>query len=219
MQIFLDSANIKEIDEINQLGIIDGITTNPSLISKEQGDFRSIIINICKIIRSDVSVEVVANDFDNMISQGNTILDIAENVVIKLPMTWDGIKACGYFADRGKKVNMTLCFSVNQAVIAAKAGATYVSPFIGRLDDAGQNGIELIHDIRQVYDNYHYKLNTQILAASIRSTHHVYQSAMIGVDVITASGKVITQLLEHQLTDVGLDLFSKDWTNSNKKVI
>jgi transaldolase len=219
MQIFLDSANIKEIDEINQLGIIDGITTNPSLISKEQGHFRSIIINICKIIRSDVSVEVVANDFDNMISQGNTILDIAENVVIKLPMTWDVIKACGYFADRGKKVNMTLCFSVNQAVIAAKAGATYVSPFIGRLDDAGQNGIELIHDIRQVYDNYHSKLNTQILAASIRSTHHVYQSAMIGVDVITASGKVITQLLEHQLTDVGLDLFSKDWTNSNKKVI
>ena len=219
MQIFLDSANIKEIDEINQLGVIDGITTNPSLISKEQGDFRSIITDICKIIRSDVSVEVVANDFDNMISQGNTILDIAENVVIKLPMTWDGIKACRYFADRGKKVNMTLCFSVNQAVIAAKAGATYVSPFIGRLDDAGQDGIELIHDIRQVYDNYHYKLNTHILAASIRSTHHVYKSAMIGVDVITASGKVITQLLEHQLTDVGLDLFGKDWTNSNKKVI
>lgn len=219
MQIFLDSANIKEIDEINQLGIIDGITTNPSLISKEQGDFKSIIVNICKIIRSDVSVEVVANDFDNMISQGNAILDIADNIVIKLPMTWDSIKACRYFADRGKKVNMTLCFSVNQAVIAAKAGATYVSPFIGRLDDAGQSGIELVNDIRQVYDNYHYKLHTQILAASIRSTQHVYQSAMIGADVITVSGKIIKQLLDHQLTDVGLDLFNKDWDNSNKKII
>ncbi len=214
MQIFLDSANIKEIDEINQLGIIDGITTNPTLISKEKTDFRSTVSNICKIIRSDVSVEVVANDFDNMIIQGNKILDIADNIVVKLPMTWDGIKACRYFADKEKKVNMTLCFSVNQAVIAAKAGAAYISPFIGRLDDIGENGIELVSDIRQVYDHYNYGFHTQILAASIRSAHHVYQSAMIGADVVTVSGKIIKQLLDHKLTNIGLDIFNKDWQSS-----
>ncbi|MCC8483796.1 MAG: fructose-6-phosphate aldolase [Rickettsia endosymbiont of Labidopullus appendiculatus] len=216
MQIFLDSADINEIDEINHLGIIDGITTNPSLMSKTKYDFVSTIAEICKIITSDVSVEVVANDVDTMINQGNKILGISNNIAIKLPMTWNGIKACQYFADKGKKVNMTLCFSVNQALIAAKAGASYISPFIGRLDDIGQNGISLISDIRQVYDNYQYQ--TKILAASIRNPNHVYQAAMCGADVATMSGKIIKQLLDHPLTDSGLEIFNKDWTKSGLKI-
>ncbi|WP_367364494.1 fructose-6-phosphate aldolase [Candidatus Tisiphia endosymbiont of Nedyus quadrimaculatus] len=215
MQIFLDSADIKEIDEINQLGIIDGITTNPSLMSKTKDDFGSTIVKICKIVRSDVSVEVAANDVDTMISQGNKILGISNNIVIKLPMTWNGIKVCQYFADKGKKVNMTLCFSVNQALIAAKAGAYYVSPFIGRLDDIGQNGMSLISDIRQMYDNYQYQ--TKILAASIRNPNHVYQSAMYGADVATMSSKIIKQLLDHPLTDSGLEVFNRDWAKSRLK--
>ncbi|WP_341753292.1 MULTISPECIES: fructose-6-phosphate aldolase [unclassified Candidatus Tisiphia] len=216
MQIFLDSADIKEIDEINQLGIIDGITTNPSLMSKTKYDFVSTIAEICKIITSDVSVEVVANDVDTMINQGNKILEISSNIAIKLPITWNGIKACQYFADKGKKVNMTLCFSVNQALIAAKAGAFYISPFIGRLDDIGQNGISLISDIRQVYDNYQYQ--TKILAASIRSPNHVYQAAMYKADVATMSGKIIKQLLNHPLTDSGLEIFNKDWSKSGLEI-
>ncbi|WP_341750415.1 fructose-6-phosphate aldolase [Candidatus Tisiphia endosymbiont of Sialis lutaria] len=216
MQIFLDSADIKEIDEINQLGIIDGITTNPSLMSKTNYDFVSTIAEICKIITSDVSVEVVDNDVDTMINQGNKILEISSNIAIKLPMTWNGIKACQYFADKGKKVNMTLCFSVNQALIAAKAGAFYISPFIGRLDDIGQNGISLISDIRQVYDNYQYQ--TKILAASIRSPNHVYQAAMYKADVATMSGKIIKQLLNHPLTDSGLEIFNKDWSKSGLEI-
>lgn len=216
MQIFLDSADIKEIDEINQLGIIDGITTNPSLMSKTKDDFGSTIVKICKIVRSDVSVEVAANDVDTMISQGNKILGISSNIVIKLPMTWNGIKVCQYFADKGKKVNMTLCFSVNQALIAAKAGAYYVSPFIGRLDDIGQNGMSLISDIRQMYDNYQYQ--TKILAASIRNPNHVYQSAMYGADVATMSSKIIKQLLDHPLTDSGLEVFNRDWDKSGLKI-
>jgi transaldolase len=216
MQIFLDSADVKEIDEINQLGIIDGITTNPSLMSKTKYDFVSTVAEICKIVTSDVSVEVLANDVDTMISQGNKILGISSNIVIKLPMTWNGIKACQYFVAKGKKVNMTLCFSVNQALIAAKAGTSYISPFIGRLDDIGQNGISLISDIKQVYDNYQYQ--TKILAASIRNPNHVYQAAMYGADVATMSGKIIKQLLDHSLTNSGLEIFNKDWDKSGLKI-
>lgn len=218
MQIFLDSADIKEIKEINQLGIIDGLTTNPSLMSKTTNDFKSTIIEICKIINSDVSIEVSANDFDNMIDQGNRILEISSNIVIKLPMTWEGIKACKYFSDKGRKVNMTLCFSANQALIAAKAGAAYVSPFIGRLDDIGQDGINLISDIRQIYDNYKDQLQTKILAASIRNPTHVLQCAQIGSDVITMPGKIIKQLLDHPLTVTGLEIFNKDWNNSGLNI-
>ncbi|MCC8417259.1 MAG: fructose-6-phosphate aldolase [Rickettsia endosymbiont of Bryobia graminum] len=218
MQIFLDSADIKEIKEINQLGVIDGLTTNPSLMSKTTNDFKATIVEICKIIDSDVSIEVAANDFDNMIDQGNKILGISNNIVIKLPITWDGIRACRYFADKGRKVNMTLCFSANQALIAAKAGAAYVSPFIGRLDDIGQEGINLIRDIRQIYDNYKDKLQTKILAASIRNSNHVFQCAQTGSDVITMPGKVIKQLLDHPLTLAGLEIFNKDWNNSGLKI-
>lgn len=213
MQIFLDSADIDEIEEINNLSIIDGVTTNPSLIAKTKKEFKSTIANICKVIDGDVSVEVAANDFEGMVTQGNKILNIASNVVIKLPVTWDGIKACKYFSEQSVKVNMTLCFSANQALIAAKAGATYISPFLGRLDDIGQDGMQLIKDIKQVYGNYP-ALKTKILAASIRSPAHVYQSALCGLDVITMPGKIIKQLLEHPLTTKGLKDFNKDWVAS-----
>ena len=220
MKIFLDSVDVEEIREINQLGIIDGITTNPSLFSKIKYDFRSTIIQICKIIQTDISIEVVANDFDGMVKQGNKILEIANNIVLKLPMTWDGIKACRYFADREKKVNMTLCFSVNQALIAAKAGATYVSPFIGRLDDIGEEGMNLINNIRQIYDNYQEKSQwqTKILAASIRNFTHVAQCAMSGVDIATMSGNIIKQLITHPLTIKGLEVFNNDWNNSGLEI-
>ncbi|WP_316354613.1 fructose-6-phosphate aldolase [Candidatus Trichorickettsia mobilis] len=212
MQIFLDSANIKEIEEIYNLGIIDGITTNPSLMSKTNNEFIATISAICKIVNGDVSVEVVANDFEMMIQQGKKILEIADNIVIKLPVTWDGIKACKYFAKQDIKVNMTLCFSVNQALLAAKAGAYYISPFVGRLDDIGDNGMKLINDIRQMYDQQ--KQDTKILAASIRNPQHVAAAAMIGADVVTLSGKILWQLLDHPLTDKGLDIFNKDWVHS-----
>lgn len=218
MLFFLDSADIKEIEEINQLRVIDGITTNPSLMSKTNEDFSETIAKICDVIRSDVSVEVVANDFDNMVDQGNKILAIADNIVIKLPMTWDGIKACRYFVDKGRKVNMTLCFSVNQALIAAKAGATYISPFVGRLDDLGQNGINLINDIKLLYNNYQRQFQTKILAASMRNPNHVYQVAMIGADVATMSGKIIKQLLDHPLTSSGLEIFNNDWQKSKLRI-
>lgn len=218
MKIFLDSADINEIQEINQLGIIDGLTTNPSLLSKTKDDFRSTITKICKIIYTDVSIEVVASDFNNMVIQGNKILEIADNIVIKLPITWDGIKACQYFSAKGQKVNMTLCFSANQALIAAKAGAAYISPFIGRLDDINQYGINLINDIRKIFNNYKDQLHTKILAASIRSPQHVYQCAMIGADVATMPGKVIKQLLAHPLTTSGLEIFNNDWYNSGIKI-
>lgn len=219
MQIFLDSADIEEIKEINDLGIIDGLTTNPSLIAKTKGDFKSTITEICKIITGDVSIEVVANDFESMIEQGSKFLDIAHNIVIKLPLTWNGLKACKYFSSNKSKVNMTLCFSVNQALLAAKVGATYISPFIGRLDDIGQDGIALISDIRQVYDNYQNSFNTKILAASIRSPSHIYQSALCGADVATLPAKIIKQLVNHPLTKSGLDEFNKDWAKCGLTIL
>ena len=218
MKIFLDSANISEIEEINSLGIIDGITTNPSLIAKNQSEFRSTITAICKIIHSDVSVEVTANDYENMILQANSFMKIADNIVVKLPMTWDGLKVCKQISKEGTKVNMTLCFSANQALLAAKAGATYISPFIGRLDDIGQDGMALIQVIRRIYDNYKDIYNTKILAASIRSPHHVYLSALYGADVATISGKIIKQLLDHPLTLSGIEIFNKDWIDSKLKI-
>ncbi len=217
MQFFLDSADIDEIKEINNLRIIDGITTNPSLIARINKDFKSTIATICKTIMGDVSVEVAANDFEGMVTQGNKILNIASNIVIKLPLTWDGIKACKYFSENSVKVNMTLCFSANQALIAAKAGATYISPFIGRLDDIGQNGMQLIRDIKQLYINYP-TLKTKILAASIRSPEHVHHSALFGADVATMPAKIIKQLLDHQLTAKGLEIFNQDWISSGLEI-
>lgn len=210
MQIFLDSANIKEIIEINDLGIIDGLTTNPSLLSKAiDVDMKSLIKQICSIVKGDVSVEVICDDYQSMIADGFDLLKIADNIVIKLPITWNGIKACKYFAQNAVKTNMTLCFNASQALLAAKVGAYYISPFIGRLDDACQNGLQLIQDIKCIYDNYEF--NTKILAASIRNVQHVHDAALCGVDVATMPAKVLKQLIMHPLTTQGLDIFHKDW--------
>lgn len=217
MRFFIDSTDIKEIEELNSYGIIDGVTTNPSLFAKTGGDFYIVAKDICAAVYGDVSLEVSATDYDNMLKEGEKILAIAENVVLKLPITLDGIKACSYFAGNGYRVNMTLCFSANQALIAAKAGAAYVSPFIGRLDDSGQDGLELISDIREIYDNYP-DFDTQILAASIRNPYHLYQASMIGADVATMSAKIIKQALQHPLTDKGLEIFTSDWNKSGLSI-
>lgn len=217
MKFFIDSTDIKEINELNSYGIIDGVTTNPSLFAKTGGDFYSIAKEICEAVYGDVSLEVSAIDYDNMRKEGEKILNIADNVVLKLPMTLEGVKACSYFAGNGYRVNMTLCFSANQALIAAKAGAAYISPFIGRLDDSGQDGLELISDIREIYNNYP-DFDTEILAASIRNPYHLYQASMIGADVATMSGKIIKQVFQHPLTDKGLEIFTTDWKNSGLKI-
>ena len=216
MQIFLDSADLAEIKEIYQYGIIDGLTTNPSLLSKTK-ELKSTISQICEIVKGDVSIEVTATDYENMLTQSDKICRIASNIVIKLPITWEGLRACKYLSSNGIKTNMTLCFSANQALLAAKAGASYVSPFIGRLDDIGQDGMMLINDIRQIFDNYSKNLNTKILAASIRNPLHVTQAALVGADVATMPGKLIKQLIEHPLTSQGLEMFNDHWLASGLK--
>lgn len=218
MQIFLDSADITEIKEINDLGILAGLTTNPTLVSKTITNFDASIAEICKIIKGDVSVEVVAHDALSMIKQGEKLLKFGENIVIKLPLTWEGIKACKHFSTNGAKVNMTLCFSSNQAVVAGLAGATYISPFIGRLEDTSVDGLELIRDIRQIYDNYAGKINTKILAASIRNTNHFRECALAGADFATIPAKIIKQLISHPLTTSGLEAFNQDWEKSSLKI-
>ena len=217
MQIFIDSADIKEIEEAMSYGSIDGVTTNPSLLAKSSGNILETVKAICKIVPGSVSVEASATDYDGMLSQGNKILDMADNVVLKLPITWAGLRACRYFYEQGRGVNMTLCFSPLQALFAAKAGAMYVSPFIGRLDDIGQNGQELISDIRMMFDNYP-QYNTQILSASIRHTQHVLMSAMAGADVATIPLSALKQLINHPLTDKGLDKFLEDWNKSGLSI-
>ena len=216
MKIFLDSINTEEINKYNNLGIIDGITTNPSLMSSTQSNFHDTVSDICALVVGDVSIEVSSNDFDSMIQEGEKISKIATNIVIKLPMSWDGIRACKYFTEKGSKVNMTLCFSANQALFAAKAGATYISPFVGRLDDIGQNGINLISTIRKIYDNYKFK--TQILAASIRTEEHVSDVALAGADVATIPSKLISKLVDHHLTDSGIEKFNQDWKKSGLQI-
>ena len=216
MEIFLDSVDLVEIKKYRTYNVVDGITTNPSLMANSTMDFYDTINSICELIHGDISVEVVSNDFEEMVKEGDKILKIASNVVVKLPMTWDGLRACKYFRDAGAKVNMTLCFSPNQALLAAKSGATYISPFIGRLEDAGEDGIQLIADIRNIYNNYDFK--TKILAASIRSTEHVFEAALCGADVVTVSAKILSQLIEHDLTSKGLEKFNQDWTKSRMKI-
>lgn len=216
MEIFLDSADIEEIKEFCDLGLIDGVTTNPSLMAKAGRDFTKIVQEICDMSPGDVSVEVIATDFDNMIEQGEKIIGLAENIVLKLPVTMDGIRACRYFAEQELRTNMTLCFSVNQAIMAARAGATYISPFIGRLDDIGQSGMQLVKDIREVYDVQVF--DTLVLASSIRSPEHVHRAAQYGAEVVTLSGKLIRQLFDHPLTTKGLEIFTKDWEKSGLKI-
>lgn len=210
MKFFIDTANLDEIREANDLGLIDGVTTNPSLVVKEKNvNFNEHIAKICEIVKGDVSAEVTALDTEGMLKQGRELAKIAPNVVIKCPLTLDGLKATRIFREEGTKVNVTLCFSAAQALLAAKAGASYISPFIGRLDDIGQNGMQLIADIVQIYNNYDFK--TEVLAASIRHPMHIVDAALLGAHVATVPFKVIQQLVKHPLTDKGLDSFLNDW--------
>jgi len=217
MKFFVDTAEIDEIAELNDLSMVDGVTTNPSLIMKSGRDIIEVTKEICDLVSGPVSAEVVATQANEMIAEGRKLAEIAENIAVKLPLTWDGLKACKVLSSEGKMVNVTLCFSVNQALLAAKVGATFISPFIGRLDDVNIDGMDLIADIRQVYDNYGYE--TQILAASIRTVNHVTQSALIGADVITAPPKVIKSLVNHPLTDQGLAQFMTDWAKTGQNIL
>ena len=215
MKFFIDTANLDEIKEANELGMIDGVTTNPSLVAKEGDvDFKEHIAKICAIVEGDISAEVTALDTEGMLREGRELAKIADNVVIKVPLTLDGLKACRTFRAEGTKVNVTLCFSAAQALLAAKAGASYISPFIGRLDDIGQDGMDLIRDIVQIYDNYGFA--TEVLAASIRHPMHIVDCALAGADVATIPFKVITQLVKHPLTDKGLEGFLTDWKKSGR---
>ena len=213
MEFFLDTGIISEIKEAVLLGIIDGVTTNPSLIAKTGRKQEDVINEICGIIDGPISAEVIATDVEGMIREGEQLAQIHKNVVIKLPLTEAGISACKYFSKKGIKTNVTLCFSMNQALLAAKAGATYISPFIGRLDDIGQNGLDLITEIRQMYDIYGFK--TKILAASIRNVTHVREVALIGADVGTMPLSVIRSLYKHPLTTAGLETFLSDHKKAN----
>ena len=209
MKIFLDTANLKSIRMYNDMGLLDGITTNPTLLSKEGGDPHKTMEEICSIIKGDVSLEVVSTEYSGMMDEGRRLRKYGNNVVVKCPMTPDGLKACKSLTAEGIPVNVTLVFSANQAVLAAKAGAKYVSPFIGRLDDIGQDGMGLIREIHQIFQNYKFK--TQILVASIRHPVHVVDAAKIGADVVTLPPDVLGKMLKHPLTDIGLKNFLADW--------
>ena len=217
MKFFVDSAETDAIAELNDLGMVDGVTTNPSLILKSGRDILEVTKEICDLVDGPVSAEVVATEADAMIAEGRKLAEIAENITVKVPLTWDGLKACKVLSGEGKMVNVTLCFSANQAILAAKAGATFISPFIGRLDDINLDGMDLIEDIRTIYDNFDFQ--TEILAASIRSVNHILESARIGADVITAPPGVIKKMADHPLTDKGLEAFMSDWAKTGQKIL
>ncbi|HUF57434.1 MAG TPA: fructose-6-phosphate aldolase [Thermohalobaculum sp.] len=217
MKFFIDTAEIDEIRDLSETGMVDGVTTNPSLIMKSGRDFREVTAEICGIVPGPVSAEVTALEAQAMIAEGRELAGIAPNIAVKVPLTWPGLKACKTLADEGTMVNVTLCFSANQALLAAKAGAAFISPFIGRLDDNGQDGMELIADIRQIYDNYGF--GTQILAASIRTENHVKEAAKIGADVATMPPGVLRKLAHHVLTDKGLEAFLADWARTGQTII
>ncbi len=217
MKFFVDTADVDAIRDLNDLGMVDGVTTNPSLILKSGRDITEVTREICALVDGPVSSEVVALESDAMIAEGRKLAEIAPNIVIKLPLTWDGLRACKTLTDEGRMVNVTLCFSASQALLAAKAGATFISPFIGRLDDTGIDGCELIQDIRTIYDNYDFE--TQILAASIRTVNHAQEVARIGADVMTAPPEVIRKLASHPLTDAGLAQFLRDWEKTGQKIL
>ncbi|MDF1516601.1 MAG: fructose-6-phosphate aldolase [Lutibacter sp.] len=217
MKFFIDTANLEQINEAQALGVLDGVTTNPSLMAKEgitgKDNILKHYVAICNIVDGDVSAEVIATDFEGMVKEGEALADLHPQIVVKLPMIADGIKACKYFTDKGIRVNMTLVFSAGQALLAAKAGATYVSPFIGRLDDISTDGLNLISEIRLIYDNYGYE--TEILAASVRHTMHIIDCAKLGADVMTGPLSAIMGLLKHPLTDIGLAQFLADYKKGN----
>ena len=217
MKFFVDTAEIDQIRELAETGMVDGVTTNPSLIMKSGRDILEVTREICAMVDGPVSAEVTATEADAMIAEGLELAKIAGNIAVKVPLTWDGLKACKALSDSGHMVNVTLCFSANQALLAAKAGATFISPFIGRLDDMGLDGMELIADIRQIYDNYGFE--TQILAASIRTVNHVLDSAKIGADVATLPPDVLKKLAVHPLTDKGLAAFLADWEKTGQSIL
>ena len=217
MKFFVDTAEIDQIKELNDLGMVDGVTTNPSLIAKSGRDILEVTKEICSIVPGPVSAEVVALEADDMLTEGRKLAKIADNIAVKVPLTWAGLKTCKTLTDDGIMVNVTLCFSANQALLAAKAGATFISPFIGRLDDLNMDGLELIEDIRTIYDNYGFETN--ILAASIRSANHMSECAKIGADVATAPPSVIKAMANHVLTDKGLDGFMADAKKAGIKIV
>ncbi|MEP5761682.1 MAG: fructose-6-phosphate aldolase [Litoreibacter sp.] len=216
MKFFVDTAEVDKIAELNETGMVDGVTTNPSLIMKSGRDILEVTKEICGIVDGPVSAEVVSLEADEMIAEGRKLAKIADNIAIKVPLTWAGLKTCKTLSSEGHMVNVTLCFSTNQALLAAKAGATFISPFIGRLDDINVDGMDLIADIRDVYDNYGFE--TQILAASIRTVNHISDCAKIGADVITAPPAVIEKLADHPLTKAGLDAFMADWAKTGQSI-
>ena len=217
MKFFADTADVTAIRDLNELGLIDGVTTNPSLILKSGRDIVEVTREICDLVAGPVSAEVVSTDYDSMMREADSLAQIADNICIKLPLTLEGLRACKTLTAQGHKTNVTLCFSANQALLAAKAGATYVSPFIGRLDDINIDGCELIEEIRTIFDNYP-DLNTEILAASIRSANHIKDVALIGADVATAPPEVIKGLVKHPLTDKGLAQFLADWEKTGQSI-
>lgn len=216
MKFFVDTADVSEIRELNDLGLIDGVTTNPSLIMKSGRDIREVTKEICGIVDGPVSAEVAATEYDAMMKEAAVLAKIADNICIKLPLTLDGLKACRALTSDGHMTNVTLCFSANQALLAAKAGASFISPFIGRLDDMAIDGMDLIREIRQIYDNYGFE--TEILAASIRTVNHVREAALIGADVATIPASTIKSLVKHPLTDKGLDAFLADWKKTGQTI-
>jgi transaldolase len=217
VKFFVDTADVTEIKELAATGLLDGVTTNPSLVAKAKRDFKEIIAEICAAVAGPVSAEVAATDLAGMLREGRALAKIAKNVTVKVPLTWDGLKACRALTADGTMVNVTLCFSANQALMAAKAGATFISPFIGRLDDAGADGMDLVREIRTVYDNYP-EFRTQVLAASIRNVLHVKQAAMIGADAATMPPAILRALIAHPLTDRGLELFLADWQKTGQQI-
>ena len=212
MKLFVDTGNLKEIEALAAIGILDGVTTNPSLLAKESGDYRQILKQICQIVKGPVSAEVVATDTAGMIREGRDLAAIDEHIVVKVPFTKDGVKACRTLAGEGKRVNVTLIFSPTQAWLAAKAGASYVSPFVGRLDDIGTTGMNLVREIVDIFDNFEY--TTEVLVASVRNPIHIVEAARMGADVVTVPAAVIEQSFRHPLTDIGLEKFLKDWEKS-----
>ena len=217
MKFFVDTAEVDAIAELNDLGMCDGVTTNPSLILKSGRDILEVTKEIAEMVEGPVSAEVVALKAEDMIAEGRKLAKIADNIAVKVPLTWDGLKTCKTLSAEGTMVNVTLCFSANQALLAAKAGATFISPFIGRLDDINLDGLDVIDEIRTIYDNYGF--DTQILAASIRSVNHAKECAMIGADVMTAPPEIIKKMANHVLTDKGLDAFMKDWAKTGQNIL
>lgn len=216
MKFFADTADVKDIRELSDLGLLDGVTTNPSLILKAGRDIFEVTKEICAIVDGPVSAEVTAMDYDGMMREAEVLSKIADNICIKLPLTLDGLKACKALSSEDRMTNVTLCFSANQALLAAKAGATFISPFVGRLDDIALDGMELIREIRQIYDNYGFE--TEILAASVRTVNHVKEAALIGADVVTAPPATLKALVKHPLTDKGLEQFTADWAKTGQKI-